>query len=104
MELLSGVAYFRSHFYKMSYAVDHCLGVIDNAAHTTFACGSWHADRKTLAIEFRHFDPESLVECLLLGVDTWNREAHFLEIILKTKKVDLERLKLPNNLTLRPTR
>lgn len=94
-QFLSGHGYFRSYLFRMRKVTSaeclYCPGSIDDVEHTFFTCHTWEERRARLEIEVGTWSPETAVDALLHGVDRWAHVSHFIEEILREKKVDLDR-------------
>ena len=95
-QLLSGHGYFKAYLHKIgkvaSPACLYCPGVTDTARHTFFDCNRWHARRASLFAEIGVDEtPENIVGAMLQGEDNWNCVKHYVQSLLRAKKVDLDR-------------
>lgn len=64
-------------------------GVTDKAERTVVPCGRWDADRSTFRSNVIRNHRGELAYWLRGGGGTWNRVTHFVEVILKDKKLIL---------------
>lgn len=94
-QLLSGHGYFRAYLHRMgkigTAECMYCPGVSDDVYHTFFLCDKWAQRRRSLESDLGPISPNNIAELMLRGEIPWNQVAQYVEDILRTKKVDLER-------------
>ena len=93
-QFLSGHGYFRSYLYRMGKVSSadciYCPGMQDDAEHTFFNCRKWLMQRAPLERLIHGFSPDSVVERMVEEDTVWDCMSHYIQIILRSKKVDLE--------------
>lgn len=94
-QLLSGHGYFRQYLHRMGKVSSpeclYCPGVSDDVQHTFFACGNWTQRTSELEGKVGLWTPENVMEIMLRGEDSWKHVVAYVEVVLRTKKVDLDR-------------
>lgn len=90
-QLLSGHGYFRLYLYRMGKVASpdcpYCPGMNDDVCHTFFACGRWAQRRRTLEAQIGvEFSPDSVIQVMLRGEDTWNCVSQYVQGVLRHKK------------------
>lgn len=94
-QFLSGHGYFMSYLHSMrkvgSASCIYCPDVRDTAEHTFFCCGRWaHARRELTEVIGHDISPDSVVGLMVQNEAVWNQLSHYIQRILREKKVDLE--------------
>lgn len=77
-------------------------GATYTADHTILACNRWEAHRRSLVLDIGGFKPKSLVKTMLRVVNIWNWVAHFIEAVLKSKMVNIDRALIKISYVVKP--
>ncbi|XP_046681477.1 uncharacterized protein LOC124368247 [Homalodisca vitripennis] len=68
----------------------YCPAVPDDAEYTFFRCPHWERPRLEATRTLGVFSVDSVCQVMLEGEDNWNCVSHFVQGILRAKKIDLD--------------
>lgn len=95
-QILSGHGYFRKYLHKMrKCSTPFCMyeekEVVDDAEHTFFFCKRWSDNREELELQIGTVTTDNLIDKMTGHERAWEAVAKYSEIVLRSKKRDLDR-------------
>lgn len=95
-QMMTGHGYFRKYLFKMGkcdspFCLYEHTDEVDDAEHTFFVCTRWANNRQELETRIGvNITTSNLIEKMIANEDNWRAVANYVELVLRTKKGDLD--------------